>query len=232
MSVIQKNIELIQSRIEEAASRSGRIARDIKLIAVSKTKPNEAILEALEAGQIHFGENRMHELQAKMREIQNPGICWHMIGTLQTNKIKYIANRVDWIHSVSKAKYFGEINKRALQFDRTINILIQVNISNEEQKSGCEVDELESILNAARAYPSISVRGLMGMAHLTSDPEAVRGEFAFLHEAFQNHMHLNEGNVQLSELSMGMSNDFEVAIEEGATMVRVGSSIFGARNYG
>lgn len=230
MDTISDNIESINQRIQTATVKSGRNKDDIKLIAVSKTKPNSMILEALDAGQLHFGENRMHELQNKMSDIQHPDIQWHMIGTIQTNKIKYIADKVHWIHSVGKAKYFREINKRAAQAERSINLLVQVNISGEDQKSGCEPSELELILESARNFDHIKIRGLMGMARFVNNPQDVRAEFALLKKIFDDHVHLNDGNVQLSELSMGMSNDFEVAIEEGATMVRVGSSIFGLRN--
>jgi len=232
MTSIAENIKIINSRIRAAALKSGRSADQIKLIAVSKTKPVQAILDALDAGQIHFGENRMQELHTKMSEITQPDIQWHMIGTLQSNKIKYIADNVHWIHSVGKAKYFNEINKRAEQANRAIKILIQVNISAEDQKSGCEPSELESILETARQFDRVIIRGLMGMAQFTSDPEQVRGEFALLRKTMVDHQHLNDKNIQMNELSMGMSNDFEVAIEEGATMVRVGSAIFGSRNYG
>lgn len=230
MNSISENIEIINQRIKAAAEKSGRNSADIKLIAVSKTKPSSAILEALEAGQIHYGENRMQELQNKMIEIEHPDIQWHMIGTMQTNKIKYIANQVHWIHSVGKAKYLNEINKRAEQANRNINVLIQVNISAEDQKSGCDPSELEGIIEIARNFKNITIRGLMGMARFTDNPEDVRDEFALLKSTFDEHSHLNGENIQLNELSMGMSNDFEVAIEEGATMVRVGSAIFGSRN--
>ncbi|MBO6793498.1 MAG: YggS family pyridoxal phosphate-dependent enzyme [Balneolaceae bacterium] len=229
-SNIKGNLESIQNRINEAAMRANRDPKDIKLIAVSKTKPNEAILNALEAGQLHFGENRMQELQSKMDEIPNEQAQWHMIGTMQSNKIKYIAHRVNWIHSVGKAKYLNEIDKRAGQSDHHVNVLIQINISDEDQKSGCDIRDLERILEQARQYEHITVKGLMGMARFTNNPEEVRSEFALLKSAFDSHQYLNGGNIDLTELSMGMSNDFEVAIEEGATMVRIGSAIFGARN--
>ena len=228
--MIAENIKIIKNRISEACKRVGRDPSEITLIAVSKTKPLELIHEAIQCNQYHFGENRMQELQHKMGEIDNPIVEWHMIGTIQTNKIKYISERVNWIHSVPKAKYLSEINKRAAQADRTINVLIQVNISHEKQKSGCDESEVASILEAAKRYEHIKVRGLMGMARFTDNPEDVRSEFALLKTVFENHIHQNGGNVQLTELSMGMSNDFEVAIEEGATMIRVGSSIFGLRN--
>ena len=230
LNSISENIEIINHRIHQAANKSGTDLEKIKLIAVSKTKPISAILEALEAGQVHFGENRMQELQTKMSAIEHPAIQWHMIGAMQTNKIKHIASQVHWIHSVGKAKYLNEINKRVEQSNRNINLLIQVNISGEDQKSGCEPTELEGILETARNFNNITIRGLMGMARYTYNPEDVRGEFALLKNTFEDHINLNGENIQLSELSMGMSNDFEVAIEEGATMVRIGSAIFGARN--
>ena len=232
MSSISTNIEIINQRIQLAAKKSGRDSKSIRLIAVSKTKPNSAILEALNVGQIHFGENRMQELHTKMKTISDPKIQWHMIGGIQSNKIKYIARQIHWIHSVDKKKYISEINKRAELENRIINLLIQVNISDEHQKSGCKPIELDSILDFCNSYKNIKIKGLMGMAKFTNNPEDTRREFALLRHIFEKHIHLNDGNIQLRELSMGMSNDFEVAIEEGATMVRVGSALFGSRNYG
>ena len=229
---IHENLNEIKNRIRAACKKSGRNPEDVTLIAVSKTKPNEAIIDACTAGQLHFGENRMQELQDKMESIELPGIQWHMIGTMQSNKIKYISERVHWIHSVSKAKYLDEIEKRASSANRTINVLIQVNISGEDQKSGCEIMELKEILEHAKSHEHLKIRGLMGMATFTDNPEDVRHEFALLRNTLEEHKHLNSGNIDLKELSMGMSGDFEVAIEEGATMIRVGSAIFGSRNYG
>ena len=228
---ISENLEEIRSEIAQACNKCGRNPDEVTLIAVSKTKPNQAIIEALGADQIHFGENRMQELQDKMESIESPEIQWHMIGTMQSNKIKYIAQRVDWIHSVSKAKYLDEINKRAEQENRVIKLLIQVNISGEDQKSGCEIAQLSSILEHAKELPNISINGLMGLATFVENPEDVRHEFALLKKTLDEHSSFNGGNIHLKELSMGMSGDFHVAIEEGATMVRVGSSIFGSRNY-
>ncbi len=229
---IPENLTEIKNRIRLVCEKSGRNPDDVTLIAVSKTKPNDAIIDACVSGQLHFGENRMQELQDKMESIELPGIQWHMIGTMQSNKIKYIADRVDWIHSVSKTKYLDEIEKRATSANRTINVLIQVNISGEDQKSGCEIDELAGILEHARDLSHIKICGLMGMATFTDNPEDVRSEFALLRSTLERHEHFNGNNIELKELSMGMSGDFEVAIEEGSTMVRVGSAIFGARNYG
>ena len=228
---VSKNLEEIRTQIAEVCARCGRTAGEVKLIAVSKTKPKEDIIEALSHGQLHFGENRMQELQDKMESINFPGVTWHMIGTIQSNKIRHIAGKVHWIHSVGKAKYLDEIEKRAAEHDRMINVLIQVNISHEDQKSGCETSELAAILEHAKILPHVAVKGLMGMARFVDNPEEVRGEFALLKRTMEEHQHFNGGNIDLKELSMGMSNDFEVAIEEGATMIRVGSAIFGSRNY-
>lgn len=229
---IAKNLKSIQQKIEQTAERVGRDSNDIMLVAVSKTKPTSDILEAITAGHLHFGENRMKELEDKMVEIEMPDVVWHFIGNLQTNKIKYIADRVNWIHSVEKAKYLKEIEKRAGQANRVVNALIQVNISNEKQKGGCKPDDLAKILESAQNYDFVKVRGLMGMATFVDDPEEVRSEFKLLKELFDSHQRYNGGSVNLEHLSMGMTNDMEVAIEEGATMVRIGSAIFGERNYG
>lgn len=230
MTSISENLEQIRQQIKETCKKCGRNSDEITLIAVSKTKPNEAIIDACSAGQLHFGENRMQELQDKMESIDLPEIQWHMIGTMQSNKIKYIADRVNWIHSVPKAKYLNEINKRAEASSRVINVLIQVNISGEDQKSGCEVSDLSSILEHAKTLPNIKIRGLMGLATFTDNPEDVRHEFALLRNTMKDHSSFNGGNTELTELSMGMSGDFKIAIEEGATMIRVGSAIFGSRN--
>jgi pyridoxal phosphate enzyme (YggS family) len=229
---ISQNLASIHEQIESTCKSAGRDPEDITLVAVSKTKPNEDILEALTAGQLHFGENRMKELEDKMASISNSDVVWHFIGNLQTNKIKYIADRVNWIHSVEKAKYLKEIDKRAGQSNRVVNALIQVNISDEKQKGGCKPDDLAEILESAQNYKHVNVKGLMGMATFVDDPEEVRSEFKLLKELFDSHQKYNGGSVQLEQVSMGMTNDFKVAIEEGATMVRIGSAIFGERNYG
>lgn len=229
---IAENLKSIQQRIDKACERAGRDPKEITLVAVSKTKPVSDILEAIQAGQLQFGENRMKELEDKMLEIGLPDVVWHFIGNLQTNKIKYIADRVNWIHSVEKAKYLKEIEKRAGNENRIINTLIQVNISDEKQKGGCKPEDLASILETAHDYEHLKVRGLMGMATFVDDPEEVRSEFRLLKELFDSHQKYSKGSVQLEHLSMGMTNDMDVAIEEGATMVRIGSAIFGARNYG
>jgi pyridoxal phosphate enzyme (YggS family) len=228
---IAQNLKSIQQKIETAAQEVGRDPSEITLVAVSKTKPTADILKAIEAGTLHFGENRMKELEDKMVEVEMPDVVWHFIGNIQTNKIKYIADGVNWIHSVEKAKYLKEIEKRAGKANRVVNALIQVNISNENQKGGCKPDDLAGILKKAQDYDHVVVRGLMGMASFVDDPEEVRPEFKLLKDLFDSHQKYNKGSVNLEHLSMGMTNDMEVAIQEGSTMVRIGSAIFGERNY-
>jgi len=229
-SSVSSNLKEIHKRIENACNKAGREPSDITLIAVSKTKPVSDILTARQFGQIHFGENRMRELEEKMDELKHRDLVWHMMGTMQSNKIKYIARRVDWIHSVGKKKYLKEINKRAGQHNRRIQVLLQVNISGEDQKSGCEPADVPKLLNYAQQLTHINIRGLMGIATLVDNPEEVREAFILLRKTLhENQIHKSE-NISLDHLSMGMTNDLEVAIEEGATMVRVGRAIFGERN--
>ncbi len=230
---ICQNLEKVQQRIAEACKEAGRNPDEITLVAVSKTKPTDDIKQAFKCGQIHFGENRAKELQDKMEDYENDEIQWHMVGNLQTNKIKYMVERVNWIHSIEKSKYLREIEKRASRIDRVINTLIQINISGEDQKSGCKPEDLKEILKYAQGLDHVRVRGLMGMATFV-DPEeveSVRPEFEMLRELRNEHRDYECENVTLDELSMGMTNDMEVAIQEGSTMVRVGRAIFGERNY-
>jgi pyridoxal phosphate enzyme (YggS family) len=232
-SSICTNIEDVKERMAKACERAGRSPEEVTLVAVSKTKPLEDIVEARTCGQIHFGENRAKELEDKMEELDDPDqeVQWHMIGTLQTNKIKYMVERVNWIDSIPKKKSLREIEKRASRIDRIINVLIQVNISDEDQKSGCDPEKLGKILEYAAGLKHVRVRGLMGMATFTDDPEQVRPEFALLRKVRDEHRKYETENISLDELSMGMTNDMEVAIEEGSTMIRVGRAIFGERNY-
>lgn len=228
---IAKQLEQVKKRISDACESCGRNPDEITLVAVSKTKPNRDILEAYGASQLHFGENRAKELQDKMEQIEEKDIIWHFIGNLQTNKIKYMVDRVDWIESIHKKKALKEVEKRASELGRHINVLIQVNISDEDQKSGCDPEKLAGILKYAQDLKYTHVKGVMGMATFTDDLEVVRKEFKLLKTLRDEHLHLNGGAVSLKEISMGMTNDLEVAIEEGSTMVRVGTAIFGERNY-
>lgn len=231
---ICQNLEMVRNRIRKACENAGRNPEEVSLVAISKMKPLEDIEEAYRCGQLHFGENRAKELQDKMDASAQEDIQWHMVGNLQTNKIKYMVERVNWIDSVPKKKTLREIEKRASRIDRTINTLIQINISGEHQKSGCEPEDLAKILKYARGLEHVRVRGLMGMATF-ADPEEVekvRPEFRLLRKIRDEHRNLEGDNIQLDELSMGMTNDMEIAIEEGSTIVRVGRAIFGERNYG
>lgn len=228
---IHDRYQQTKKQITEACKKTGRDPSEILLIAVSKMKPDEDIIELLKDGQVHFGENRAKALEDRMQDIPEESIQWHFIGNLQTNKIKYMAHRVNWIQSVHKKKALREIEKRASREGRIINALIQVNISDEDQKSGCDPEDLEKILKYGQSLEHTKVRGLMGMATYTDDHDIVRPEFKLLKSLFDEHQHLSEGSVNLEHISMGMSNDFEVAIEEGATMLRIGTGIFGERNY-
>ncbi len=228
---IKQRLQKINYEIENTCRSCGRSADEVTLVAISKTKPEKDILEAYSAGQIHFGENRAKELQDKMDQIKEDGIRWHFVGNLQTNKIKYMVERVDWIESIHKKKALKEVEKRASEINRHINVLIQVNISDEDQKSGCDPDDLGKILEYGQDLKYTHVRGLMGMATFTDDLEKVRSEFQLLSSLREKHRDKEKGNVSLEHLSMGMSNDFHVAIEEGSTMIRVGTAIFGERNY-
>jgi len=168
-----------------------------------------------------------------MDSYDEPTLKWHMVGNLQTNKIKYMASRVDWIHSIEKSKYLREIEKRASRIDRTINTLIQVNISGEDQKGGCAPDDVKEILEYAAGLDHVNVRGLMGMATFVDhdEVEKVRPQFAMLRELRDELRSYECENISMDVLSMGMTNDMEVAIEEGSTMLRVGRAIFGERDY-
>ena len=224
------NIKSIRQRIENVCEQCGRDPESVTLVAISKMKPADDIRTAYECGQVHFGENRVQEWEDKVEAIEEP-VQWHMVGNLQTNKIKYLVDRIDWIHSIPKKKSLRELEKRASRIDRTINVLIQVNISDEDQKSGCDPDQLKSLLEYARTLEHVSVRGLMGIATFADDPEDVREEFVMLRKLRDQHKTQESDNIQLEHLSMGMTNDLEVAIQEGATMVRVGRAIFGERDY-
>lgn len=203
------------------------------LVAVSKTKPNELLLEAYEAGVRDFGENKVQEMSEKAEQLPKD-IRWHMIGHLQRNKVKYLAPFVHLIHSVDSLKLLKEIDKEAKKNERIIQVLLQVYIAKEESKFGLDEVELRTLLHdeALAKLDSVKIIGLMGMATYTDDEDQIRAEFRFLKNLFESLQ--NEAlpsNVELKELSMGMSGDYLLAQEEGSTMVRVGSVIFGERNY-
>ncbi|GAB3332170.1 YggS family pyridoxal phosphate-dependent enzyme [Larkinella ripae] len=202
-----------------------------KLIAVTKTKPVALLQEAYEAGCRRFGENKVQEMVEK-QPLLPADLEWHLIGHLQTNKVKYIAPFVSLIHSVDSLKVLQEINKQAARHQRVIDCLLQIHIAQEETKFGFDETEAETLLNGADLEPLTSVRvvGLMGMATNTDDENRIRQEFRSLKQFYDRLSGLQRANVQFRELSMGMSSDYLIAIDEGSTMVRVGSAIFGARN--
>ncbi|GAB4260372.1 MAG: YggS family pyridoxal phosphate-dependent enzyme [Vicingaceae bacterium] len=205
------------------------IPPNVTLVAVSKTKPVEAILEAYNVGQRDFGENKVQEMVAKY-EVLPKDIKWHMIGHLQTNKVKYIAPFVYLIHGVDSIKLLKEINKRAAQNNRVIKCLIQVHIAKESTKFGFDLKEVEDLLNTndIKAFKNVKIVGLMGMATFTENKDQIRNEFSALSNLFNR---LKPHYPEFEILSIGMSGDYEIAIEEGSNMVRIGSSIFGERNY-
>lgn len=210
--------------------RINNIDTDVTLISVSKTKPLEAIKEVYEAGCRDFGENKVQELVAKYEELPKD-IKWHMIGHLQRNKVKYIIDKVSYIHSVDSIRLASEISKQAVKHNCTVNILLEVNISKEESKFGIMLDELYEIYKEISTLPNIHVSGLMTVAPYVIDPNQNRKYFSELKQVLVDIQSKNIDNTIMSDLSMGMSGDYLVAVEEGATFVRVGTGIFGVRDY-
>ncbi len=221
MMNIRDNIEAVRENILSAADRSGRDAAEIKLVAVSKTKPVELIREAVDAGIADLGENKVQELTAKYDEIKN--VNWHLIGHLQKNKVKYIAGKTALIHSVDSFELAAEINKRSAAIENVQDVLIQVNVSGEESKFGIRPDELKELLARMSELEYVKVKGLMTISVNGYTPDENRRVFSELKE-------LADEN-SLKELSMGMTHDYIEAIESGATIVRVGTGIFGKRDY-
>lgn len=215
---IAENIEKIKTEIPE----------HVTLVAVSKTKPTSAILEAYESGQRIFGENKIQEMSFKHEELPKD-ILWHMIGHVQTNKIKYMAPFVNLVHGVDREKVLKELNKQALKNKRTINCLLQVHIATEETKFGFSQEELMGLAERLQDFPNVNIVGLMGMATNTKETPQIQQEFEGLKATFDA---LKEKlGATFNTLSMGMSGDYNIAIAAGSTMIRVGSSIFGAREY-
>lgn len=224
---VAEHLAQVRQRISEAAQAADRPAESVKLIAVSKTKPLGMIEEALGAGQLDFGENRVQELQEKHPAL--PQAQWHMIGTLQRNKVKYIAPYIHLIHSVDTERLLKEISKQAEKVGRTIDCLLQLNISEEQVKHGLDEVSGGDVLQRLEEFPGVRIKGLMGMAAFSGDEALVRGQFARLRRAMEQFQRIDHPRLQLTELSMGMSGDFPWAIAEGATMVRIGSAVFGGR---
>ncbi|ABI68268.1 YggS family pyridoxal phosphate-dependent enzyme [Syntrophomonas wolfei] len=224
MEKIKNNWESIKNKIEQAAFKSGRKASEVTLVAVSKTVDIETVRRAHSLGINDFGENRVNELLSKRESL--PGINWHLIGRLQTNKVKDIVGRTTLIHSLDRWRLAQELDKRGLVLEQEVPVLIQLNISGEEQKAGFKPTELGEVLAAAEQFKALRIYGLMTMAPLDPDPERARPLFRELFQLRQKFIDRNYKNVNLKYLSMGMSQDYAVAIEEGANLVRIGSALF------
>lgn len=225
MSTIAENIAKVAGRIRDAAQAAGRNEHAVGLLAVSKTKPVGALREAYASGQRDFGENYLQEALDKQAELGDLDITWHFIGPIQSNKTKAIAAHFDWVHSVDRLKIAERLSAQRPEGLPPLNICLQVNISSEATKSGCLPEELPGLASAIQALPGLRLRGLMAIPEPQDDPARQREPFAQLRE-LQASL-----NLPLDTLSMGMSHDLEAAIAEGATWVRIGTALFGARDY-
>ena len=228
--MLYDNYELVKQNVKRACERAGRNFQDITIIAVSKTKPLSDIEELLAHDVADFGENKVQELVDKYENISKP-VKWHLIGHLQTNKVKYIVDKVHLIHSVDSIHLAKEIEKEAAKKDVTVNILLQVNIAQEDTKFGIHESQVYELIEAIKSMPHIHVQGLMTIAPFVDNPEDNRIYFRKMYQLSLDIKSKCIDNINMNVLSMGMTNDYEVAIEEGATMIRVGTAIFGERNY-
>ncbi|MBR6365792.1 MAG: YggS family pyridoxal phosphate-dependent enzyme [Lachnospiraceae bacterium] len=232
MISVKENLYDIKQRIEKSAIKSGRNPSEITLIAVSKTKPVSMLREAYDAGQRILGENKVQELCDKIPQMPED-TEWHLIGHLQRNKVKYIIGQKQpsLIHSVDSERLAAEIDKEAKKKGVTVDILLEVNVANEETKFGISLEQVPEMIDKIAAFSSLRIRGLMTIAPYVENPEENRKIFQDLRKVFLDNQSKKAHNVCMDVLSMGMTNDFEVAVEEGATMVRVGTGIFGERDY-
>ncbi len=230
MEGIAQNIRQVESRIDAACSRSGRDRQDVTLIAVSKTKPVSMLMEAYDYGCRHFGENKVQELVDKYEQMPKD-IKWHMIGHLQRNKVKYVVDKAYLIHGVDSLRLAEEISKEAIKKNIIAHILVEVNVAGEETKFGTSGEEALALVRKISDLPSIQVEGLMTIAPYVENPEKNREYFKSLYQLSVDISGKNIDNVNMDVLSMGMTGDYEVAVEEGATYVRVGTGIFGERRY-
>ncbi len=231
MESIKENLFEIRKSIKEAAEKAGRLEEDVTLLAVTKTVEIDDIEEAVANGVTEAGENKPQELVRKF-DVIGDKVNWHLIGSLQTNKVKYIIDKVDMIHSLDRISLAKEIQKQAKKQDRTIKCLVQVNISKEESKHGIyREDVVDFVKEVSINFKNIKIEGMMTMAPFTENEDDVRSVFKGLKELSNEIKNLNIPNVNMDVLSMGMSHDYKIAIEEGATIVRVGTSIFGKRDY-
>ncbi|HEY2931773.1 MAG TPA: YggS family pyridoxal phosphate-dependent enzyme [Acidobacteriota bacterium] len=225
---IAENLALVRSRIDQRARSVGRSAGEITLVAVAKTFPLAAVEEAARSGQVHFGENRVQEAEDKIGECSRTDLIWHLVGHLQSNKAKRAAQLFHWIHSVDSVDLMHKLENHAAASGREISTLLQLDLAGETSKSGMPESELDDALAAAAGLTSVSVEGLMILPPFFEDPGRVRPYFKRLRELLEYARRKAPG-LPLKHLSMGMTHDFEIAIEEGATMVRIGTAIFGTR---
>jgi pyridoxal phosphate enzyme (YggS family) len=225
---VAENIADITQRIQAAAIRSGRDPQGIRLMAVCKTVSPERIRQAIDAGVTCLGENYVQEAREKIPAVGH-GVEWHMIGHLQTNKAKYVVQLFDWIHSLDRIELALELDKRAGRHNRVLKVLVEVNVSGESSKNGANPSNVPALVRQISALPNLSLQGLMTMPPYVDDPELARPYFIALRRLRDEIAAAHIPGVSMAELSMGMTNDFEIAVEEGATIVRVGRAIFGDR---
>lgn len=224
---VRERVARVRDRIERAAVRSGRTAAQVRLIAVGKMQGPERIAEAVEAGLTEFGENYVQEAETKIRA--HPGLTWHMIGKLQRNKVRKAVDLFSWIQTVDSPRLLAELSRRCAEAGKVMPVLFEVNLGREPGKSGIVPEELPALVGEAAAHRSLAVSGLMAIPPYAADPEKSRPWFARLRELLEVCRRQGGAGSGMTELSMGMSHDFEEAIEEGATMVRIGTAIFGER---
>lgn len=228
--MISENYHMVKEKVSQACEKGRRKVSEVTLIAVSKTKPVESLWEAYEAGARDFGENKVQELVDKIPQLPDD-IRWHMIGHLQRNKVKYIVDKVYMIHSVDSLRLAEEISQEAVKKHVTVRILMEVNVAQEESKFGVSVQDAPNLALKISKLPGVALEGLMTIAPYVEDPEENREVFCTLHQLAVDISAKNIDNVNMNVLSMGMTGDYQVAIEEGATFVRVGTGIFGERQY-
>ncbi|MDD6135583.1 MAG: YggS family pyridoxal phosphate-dependent enzyme [Lachnospiraceae bacterium] len=228
--MLEQNLRNVQAKIAAACERANRNPEDVLLVAVSKTKPLSDVEELIKCNQQDFGENKVQELVDKYENVST-SVNWHLIGHLQTNKVKYIVDKACLIHSVDSVHLAKEIEKEAAKKGVIAKILIQVNIAKEDTKFGISEEDIYDLIDEIKNFEHIQIEGLMTIAPFVENPEKNRVHFRNLHQLSLDIKSKNIDNVNMNVLSMGMTNDYEVAIEEGATIVRVGTGIFGARNY-
>ena len=228
--MVRENLITVEEKIREACARAGRNREDVTLICVTKTKPVEMLEEAYAAGQRNFGENKVQEICLKAPRLPED-IRWHMIGHLQRNKVKQVMDKAVMIHSVDNLRLAETISREAVKRNMVMPILIEVNAAGEESKFGIALEETEQLVRQAAALPGLQIAGLMTIAPYTEDPESNRLYFRQLRELSVDIKSKCIDNVTMDHLSMGMTGDYQVAIEEGATLIRVGTGIFGERNY-